>query len=206
MLFIYVCIVVDGDGDGCCDLVVSIFDVLVFIVNYLVKVGWWIGQFWGLEVKFLIGFNVLLVGCIQCKLLVVWCVLGIVFVVGGVFVLDGLFVDSNVVLLLLIGVMGLVWLVFCNYDVIYVYNVVESYVLVIVILFDCLCGGLGIVVVWFIDDFGIGCSECCELQILLFVCGYDIGVVDGMIGIVICCVIQIEQQCLGWIIIDGCVG
>lgn len=206
MFSIYVCIVVDGDGDGCCDLVGSIFDVLVFIVNYFKCVGWCSGELWGMEVCVFVGFNVSQVGCIQWCVLVDWCVQGVIVLDGSVLVLVNLLVDVCVVLLLLVGNKGLVLLVFCNYDVIYSYNVVESYVLVIVMLVDELWGGNGLVIVWLIDDLGLGCDECCQLQILLLVRGYDIGVVDGMIGIVMCCVIQVEQQCLGWVNVDGCVG
>lgn len=156
MLLIYVWIVVDFDGDGCCDLVGSVLDVFGFIVNYLKKVGWCMGQLWGYEVKVLVDFFVSLVGCGKCQLLLVWVVCGVRWV-DGQLLLGG---DEKVVIFLLVGVQGLVFLVYCNYDVIYFYNVVESYVLVIVLFFDCLCGGSGLVVFWLIDDLGISWFEC----------------------------------------------
>lgn len=59
ILMIYLVYVVDFIGDGWCDIWLNDFsDLLVLIVNYLVKFGWQCGLFVVVEVMLLLGFNI----------------------------------------------------------------------------------------------------------------------------------------------------
>jgi hypothetical protein len=80
------------------------------------------------------------------------------------------------------GPAGPAFMVFRNFDAIHAYNAAESYVLAIAHLSDRLRGGGPFQAAWPTDDPGLSRAERREVQQQLAERGFDIGVVDGIIG------------------------
>lgn len=136
MLFSYLDYVVDGNGDGCCDLFISYDDVFFFIVNYFVKKGGWV---WGGQVVVLV---MLVLGCEEFNLIewmLIWLLVDLVECGYQFSVLVQLGV--MVMLIMLEGSMGKqYWLGFQNYYVIICYNFLKMYVMVVFQLLQVIVG------------------------------------------------------------------
>ena len=101
-------------------------------------------------------------------------------------------------LILPAGPDGPAFLVTRNFDAIYGYNAAESYALAIAHLSDRLRGGGPFVTPWPTDDRGLSRAERRELQALLLRRGYDIGTVDGVLGLKTRKAVRRFQAAIGW--------
>ncbi len=166
---------VDMDGDGRRDVVGSIPDALGSTANYLRRSGWEPGQVWGFEVlipKDYSGPE----GRKDKRPMSFWAGKGVRRV-------DGKPLGSGTAgLLLPAGAEGPAFLINGNFDAIFTYNASVSYGLAIAHLSDRLRGGGPFATPWPTDDMGLSRPERRELQALLAQRGYDIGVIDGVIG------------------------
>lgn len=173
---------VDFDGDGRRDLVGSIPDALASTANFLNKRGWQTGQPWGFEVSVPEGMSISGEGRRNKKSLSTWIDRGLVRADGSPLIQGNLSEYSQAGLMAPAGENGPLFLVFKNFDAIYSYNAAESYALAIAHLSDRLQGKGGIVQAWPTNDAGTSRVERREIQQFLVNRGYDIGVVDGLIG------------------------
>ena len=173
---------VDFDGDGRRDLVGSIPDALASTANFLTQRGWQTGQPWGFEVKLPEGMSIANESRRNKKSLSHWVSAGLTRADGSALVQQNLSESSQAGLLAPAGQNGPVFLVFKNFDVIYSYNAAESYALAIAHLSDRLSGQQGFRQAWPVEDAGTSRAERREIQQFLLNKGYDIGVVDGLIG------------------------
>lgn len=167
---------VDFDGDKRRDLVNSVPDALASTANYLKKGGWTTGMPWGYEVSVPAGYHGPS-GRKRRATVSDWGKRGIRHLDGGE--LTG---AASAALLLPAGTKGPAFLVFKNFDVIYSYNVAESYALAISHLADRLRGGGAFNKAWPTNDPGLSRAQRLELQKLLLRAGYDIGEADGRVG------------------------
>lgn len=188
---------VDFDGDGRRDLVSSIPDALASTANFLTKRGWQTGQPWGFEVKIPDNFSTSAESRRNKKPLSTWVERGLVRADGTALIQGGLSGYSQAGLIAPAGQNGPVFLVFKNFDAIYSYNAAESYALAIALLSDRLQGKSGIIQSWPTNDAGTSRAERREIQQFLLNKGYDIGVVDGLIGDKSRQAIRQEQMRLG---------
>lgn len=136
MLFSYLDYVVDGNGDGCCDLFISYDDVFFLIVNYFVRKGGWVCG--GLVVVLVI----LQVGC-ELFDFIDWIFIWILFDLVqcgyqfGMLVVVGLIV---MLIMLEVSIGKQYWLGFQNYYVIICYNFLKMYVMVVYQFFQVIVG------------------------------------------------------------------
>jgi lytic murein transglycosylase len=167
---------VDFDGDGRRDVIGSVADALASTANYLVRAGWLSGEPWGYEVRLPPDYKGP-AGRRHRQVLARWSALGI----RG---MDGSALTGNgpAALFLPAGGAGPAFIVFKNFDVIHAYNPAESYVLAIAHLSDRLRGAGPFRAAWPTDDPGLSRAERREVQQRLVERGFDIGMVDGMIG------------------------
>lgn len=173
---------VDFDGDGRRDLVDSIPDALASTANFLSKRGWQTGQAWGFEVKLPEGMSISGESRRNKKALSHWLNRGVVRADGSSLIQGNVSQYTQAGLLAPAGQNGPVFLVFKNFDAIYSYNAAESYALAIAHLSDRLKGQGQFKQPWPTDDPGTSRAERREIQQFLLNRGYDIGVVDGLIG------------------------
>jgi len=167
---------VDFDGDGRRDIVNSVPDALGSTANYLKRAGWVSAEPWGYEVRLPANYNGP-AGRRNRQALAE-------FGRSGIRTIDGkpLTGSTRAALLLPAGADGPAFIVFRNFDAIHSYNNSESYALSIAHLSDRLRGGGPFATPWPTDDPGLSRAERRELQQRLAERGYDIGVVDGVIG------------------------
>lgn len=188
---------VDFDGDGRRDLVSSTVDALASTANFLNKAGWQAGMPWGFEVKVPQGMSIDGEGRRSKKALSSWSARGVTRIDGSPLVQGALSSSTSAGLMAPAGVNGPVFLVFKNFDAIYSYNAAESYGLAIAHLSDRLKGARPFATSWPTDDLGTSRAERREIQQFLINRGYDIGVVDGLIGDKTRVAIRQEQTRLG---------
>lgn len=188
---------VDFDGDGRRDLVSSTADALASTANFLNKAGWQTGMPWGFEVKVPQGMSIDGEGRRSKKALSSWSARGVTRIDGSPLIQGALSGNTSAGLMAPAGVNGPVFLVFKNFDAIYSYNAAESYGLAIAHLSDRLKDAGPFVVSWPTDDPGTSRAERREIQQFLINRGYDIGVVDGLIGDKTRVAIRQEQTRLG---------
>jgi lytic murein transglycosylase len=167
---------VDADGDGRRDVIGSVADALGSTANYLTRAGWMGGEPWGYEVRLPPNYKGP-AGRRQRQALAQWSTLGIRRIDG-----EPLTGTGPAALFLPAGATGPAFIVFKNFDVIHAYNPAESYVLAIAHLSDRLRGFGPFRAAWPTDDPGLSRAERREVQQRLVERGFDIGMVDGMIG------------------------
>jgi lytic murein transglycosylase len=182
---------VDFDKDGRRDLVRSVPDALASAANYLKRAGWRRGEAWGFEVVLPRGYKGPQ-GRRNRAPLDAWAGQGLKRADGSP--LAG---KARAGLLLPAGRGGPAFLVFANFDVIFSYNMAESYALAISHLSDRLKGRGPIRTAWPTDDPGLTRAERLALQKLLIKAGYDIGEADGKIGPVTVTAIKAAERKLG---------
>lgn len=192
-------VAVDFDGDGHRDLIASVPDALGSTAHYLQMSHWQAGQPWGYEVKLPTPFDSKISGRTAKRPLSYWRTQGVRLVDGSA--LPG--GDEPAGLVLPAGAQGPAFLTLRNFDAIYAYNASINYTLAIALLSDRLQGKPGLVASWPTDDPGTSRAERREIQQLLLARGYDIGVVDGMIGDKTRQAIQEEQRKRGLPADDG---
>ncbi len=178
---------IDFDEDGRRDIVNSVPDALGSTANFLHRAGWVTGEPWGFEVQLPANYSGPS-GRRTKQSLAQWTRLGVKRIAttgskpGQTPEAAARSENTQAALILPAGVEGPAFLVFRNFDAIYGYNAAESYALSIAHLSDRLRGGPGFATPWPTDDAGISRAERREVQQRLLDRGYDIGVVDGMIG------------------------
>lgn len=173
---------VDFDGDGRRDLVSSTADALASTANFLKQAGWQTGLPWGFEVKIPQGMSIAGESRRNKKSLNSWIAQGVTRADGTALIQGSLSGSTPAGLISPAGANGPIFLVFKNFDAIYSYNAAESYGLAIAHLSDRLRGGTAFLTSWPTDDAGTSRAERREIQQFLVKRGYDIGVVDGLIG------------------------
>ncbi|WP_420001724.1 lytic murein transglycosylase [Acinetobacter sp. LF10] len=188
---------VDFDGDGRRDLVSSTADALASTANFLKQAGWQTGLPWGFEVKIPQGVSIAGESRRNKKSLNSWIEQGVIRADGTALIQGNLSGSTPAGLISPAGANGPVFLVFKNFDAIYSYNAAESYGLAIAHLSDRLRGGTAFLTSWPTDDAGTSRAERREIQQFLVKRGYDIGVVDGLIGDKSRQAIRQEQSRLG---------
>ena len=188
---------VDFDGDGRRDLVSSTTDALASTANFLKRAGWQIGMPWGFEVTIPQGMSVAGESRRNKRSLNSWVAQGVTRADGTALIQGNLSGSMPAGLISPAGANGPIFLVFKNFDAIYSYNAAESYGLAIAHLSDRLRGGTAFLTSWPTDDAGTSRAERREIQQFLVKRGYDIGVVDGLIGDKSRQAIQKEQSRLG---------
>jgi membrane-bound lytic murein transglycosylase B len=169
---------VDFDGDGRCDVVDSIPDVIASTANNLKTDGWVPGQRWGYEVVLPAGFDFLLADRSRQLTLRQWEGLGVRRAGGGSFGEP----DARAYLLMPAGARGPAFLMLQNFRVIMKYNPAEAYALAIGHLADRLRGGGPLVQPWPRDERVLTLDERYEMQQLLARRGFDAGEPDGLLG------------------------
>ena len=188
---------VDFDGDGRRDLVSSTTDALASTANFLKRAGWQTGMPWGFEVKIPQGVSIAGESRRNKRSLNSWIAQGVTRTDGTALIQGNLSGSTPAGLITPAGANGPAFLVFKNFDAIYSYNAAESYGLAIAHLSDRLRGGTPFLTAWPTDDAGTSRAERREIQQFLIQRGYDIGVVDGLIGDKSRQAIQKEQSRLG---------
>ena len=173
---------VDFDGDGRRDLVSSTTDALASTANFLKRAGWQTGMPWGFEVKIPQGVSIAGESRRNKRSLNSWIAQGVTRTDGTALIQGNLSGSTPAGLITPAGANGPAFLVFKNFDAIYSYNAAESYGLAIAHLSDRLRGGTAFLTSWPTDDAGTSRAERREIQQFLVKRGYDIGVVDGLIG------------------------
>jgi lytic murein transglycosylase len=173
---------VDFDGDSRRDLVSSTTDALASTANFLKQAGWQTGMPWGFEVKIPQGMSIAGESRRNKKSLNSWIAQGVTRADGTALIQGNLSGSTPAGLISPAGANGPIFLVFKNFDAIYSYNAAESYGLAIAHLSDRLRGGTAFLTSWPTDDAGTSRAERREIQQFLVKRGYDIGVVDGLIG------------------------
>ncbi len=173
---------VDFDGDGRRDLVSSTTDALASTANFLKQAGWQTGMPWGFEIKIPQGMSIAGESRRNKKSLNSWIAQGVTRADGTAVIQGNLSGSTPAGLISPAGANGPIFLVFKNFDAIYSYNAAESYGLAIAHLSDRLRGGTAFLTSWPTDDAGTSRAERREIQQFLVKRGYDIGVVDGLIG------------------------
>ena len=188
---------VDFDGDGRRDLVSSTTDALASTANFLKRAGWQTGMPWGFEVTIPQGMSVAGESRRNKRSLNSWVAQGVTRADGTALIQGNLSGSTPAGLISPAGANGPIFLVFKNFDAIYSYNAAESYGLAIAHLSDRLRGGTAFLTSWPTDDAGTSRAERREIQQFLVKRGYDIGVVDGLIGDKSRQAIRQEQMRLG---------
>ena len=188
---------VDFDGDGRRDLVSSTTDALASTANFLKRAGWQTGMPWGFEVTIPQDMSVAGESRRNKRSLNSWVAQGVSRADGTALIQGNLSGSTPAGLITPSGANGPAFLVFKNFDAIYSYNAAESYGLAIAHLSDRLRGGTPFLTAWPTDDAGTSRAERREIQQFLIQRGYDIGVVDGLIGDKSRQAIQKEQSRLG---------
>jgi len=173
---------VDFDGDGRRDLVSSTADALASTANFLKQAGWQTGMPWGFEIKIPQGMSIAGESRRNKKSLNSWIAQGVTRADGTALIQGNLSGSTPAGLISPAGANGPIFLVFKNFDAIYSYNAAESYGLAIAHLSDRIRGGTAFLTSWPTDDAGTSRAERREIQQFLVKRGYDIGVVDGLIG------------------------
>jgi len=143
---------VDFDGDGRRDLVSSTTDALASTANFLKQAGWQTGMPWGFEIKIPQGMSIAGESRRNKKSLNSWIAQGVTRADGTALIQGNLSGSTPAGLISPAGANGPIFLVFKNFDAIYS------------------------------DDAGTSRAERREIQQFLVKRGYDIGVVDGLIG------------------------
>lgn len=194
---------VDFDGDGRRDIVSSVPDALASTANFLVKRGYRTGEPWGFEVKKPRG-AIVRSSRTDKRSMSHWQSLGYTLPDGSP--LPNTL--SKAGLLAPAGSDGPLFLVGRNFDTFYAYNQSESYALAIAHLSDLIKQQkqqTAFATAWPTYDVGVSRRQARQIQQALLNLGYDIGVVDGIIGDGTRRAIQDYQRKNG-LLIDGRAG
>jgi len=190
----YAAYAVDFDKDGRRDIWGGIPDALASTANYLRVSGWRAGERWGVEVRLPGGFDFGLAARRETASMADWTRRGVSLVDGRPLPASGL---AHYVVLPA-GARGPAFLVNRNFRAILRYNNSVSYALAVGLLADAFAGVPAVQAAWPRDERPLGRSERIELQRLLARNGFEIGVVDGVLGTQSRRAVQAMQKRLGW--------
>jgi membrane-bound lytic murein transglycosylase B len=169
---------VDGDGNGIIDLWHSSADALASTANVLSDAGWQRGNAWGYEVRLPAGFAYEQADVDLTKPVAEWRRLGVKTVLGAELPKT----EEYGAIYLPAGARGPAFMVFDNFKVILKYNNAASYALAVCSLADRIKGGMAVQAPWPREEQPLSRNERIAFQTGLQKLGYDIGVVDGVLG------------------------
>jgi membrane-bound lytic murein transglycosylase B len=190
----YLTLAVDRDGSGTPDLWDSLPDALASAANHLLDDGWQRNLPWGFEVKLPATFPYAEAELDLVKPISHWKQLGVTRIDGSA--LSHL--PGGTSILLLAGHRGPAFLVTENFKVILKYNFSTSYALSVAHLGDRILGGRRIIGKWPVAEQPLSLDERQEVQTLLLARGYDVGSVDGVLGLKSRKAARSFQKELGW--------
>lgn len=172
-------------------------DALASTANYLQQLGWKLGQTWGIEVILPNGFDYALTGEFKTHSANFWSA-------RGVMMTNGRHIPSfgTTAILLPAGAEGPVFAIFPNFQILRQYNKSISYVIAVGHLADRIDGRALLKVSWPRGDPPMTRASQREIQVLLIERGFDVGVIDGMIGPKTSEAIQAFQRSIG-MLADG---
>ena len=152
-------------------------DALASAANYLRQLGWKRDQPWGMEVTLPRGFDYALIGEYEPRSASFWNTRGVRTARGGRIPNHG-----DTALLAPAGAKGPIFAIFPNFQVIRQYNMSVSYAIAVGHLSDRINGGEAFKASWPRGDTPMTRANQHEIQTLLHKRGFDVGVIDGMIG------------------------
>jgi lytic murein transglycosylase len=177
----YLELAVDADRSGAPDLWTSMPDVFASTASHLTKAGggWITGVPWGIEVKLPQGFPYQQAELDQEQPIAHWRQLG-VKTVGGMPLPE---YPGGTSIIVLAGYKGPAFLITKNFKAILRYNNSTSYALSVAYLGQRIVGGQGIQAAWPTTEPPLNLAEREEVQTRLTAQGYDVGKVDGVLGL-----------------------
>jgi lytic murein transglycosylase len=177
----YLELAVDADHSGAPDLWTSMPDVFASTANHLTKAGggWTTGVPWGMEVKLPTGFPYQQAELDLEQPIAHWRQLG-VKTVGGMPLPE---YPGGTSIIVLTGWKGPAFLITKNFKAILRYNNSTSYALSVAYLGQRILGGQGVQAAWPTTEPALTLAERQEIQTRLAAQGYDIGKVDGVLGL-----------------------
>jgi lytic murein transglycosylase len=177
----YLTLGVDADRSGAPDLWTSMPDVFASTANHLTKAGggWLAGVPWGMEVKLPLGFPYQQAELDLEQPLAHWRQLG-VKTVSGMPLPE---YPGGTSIIVLAGWKGPAFLITKNFKAILRYNNSTSYALSVAYLGQRILGGQGIQAAWPTAEPPLNLAERQEIQTRLAAQGYDVGKVDGVLGL-----------------------
>ncbi len=190
----YLTLAVDRDGSGAPDLWDLVPDALASAANHLVDDGWQRNLPWGLEVKLPATFPYGEAELDLTQPIGHWKQLGVKRMDGSALP-DW---PGGTSILLLAGHRGPAFLITENFKVILKYNYSTSYALSVAHLGDRILGGRRIIGKWPVQEQPLSLEEREEVQTLLQARGYDMGKVDGVLGLKSRKAARGFQKELGW--------
>lgn len=190
----YLNLAVDRDGSGTADLWNSLPDAFASAANHLVDDGWQRNLPWGLEVKLPANFPYGEAELDLVQPIGHWKTLGVTRTDGSA--LPNL--PSGTSILLLAGHTGPAFLITENFKVILKYNYSTSYALSVAYLGDRILGARRIVGTWPTQELPLSLEEREEVQRLLQARGYDVGKIDGVLGLKSRKAARTFQKEVGW--------
>ncbi len=169
---------IDFTGDGRRDIWTTIPDALGSTAHYLKKRGWRTGETWGYEVALPSGFDLKRAKRMGKAPISEWTRLGIRRPNG-----QGFPRPTDVAWIHLpAGAQGPAFLMLPNFDVIKRYNNSNNYALAVGYLADRIRGGQAFAKGFPVEDKGLSEGQRTELQSLLASRGFQVGDIDGVIG------------------------
>lgn len=173
----YLVFAVDFEGKGRRDIWSSEADAIGSTANYLAGHGWKAGLPWGMEVMLPAGFALADADSSQNAAFKD-------FAGRGVKRADGRPLPENGEGRLLIpaGLKGPIFLITDNFDVIKSYNPSTTYALSVALLGEAIVSGARVSALWPRNDGALSAAQVRKLQGKLKRMGYDVGMVDGMVG------------------------
>jgi membrane-bound lytic murein transglycosylase B len=170
---------VDGDGDRRRNVVRSIPDAMASAANYLRNEGWRTGETWGYEVRLPANFDFRNSASDRRMSVAEWERLGIRRVNGQPFPRAG----DIATLGLPAGARGPAFLLLPNFHALRKYNGSEAYAFALGHLADRMKGGGPFVQAWPTNLPPLSRNDRLDMQRLLAAMGFDVGTVDGKIGL-----------------------
>jgi lytic murein transglycosylase len=172
---------VDADRSGAPDLWTSMPDVFASTANHLTKAGggWLPGVPWGVEVKLPLGFPYQQAELDLEQPIAHWRQLG-VKTVSGMPLPE---YPGGTSIIVLAGWKGPAFLITKNFKAILRYNNSTSYALSVATLGQRILGGPGVQAAWPTSEPPLNLAEREEIQTRLAAQGYDVGKVDGVLGL-----------------------
>jgi membrane-bound lytic murein transglycosylase B len=188
----------DGDGDGQVNLWRSERDALASGANFLAHLGWQKGERWGREVLLPANFPYAETGLNNCRPVAYWKDLGVRFANGTT--IPNIDLEASV--LVPAGHSGPAFLVYPNFHVILSWNRSEYYALAVGLLADRLIGAGPLVRAPSTDEAALSRNAVENMQRQLNRLGFDVGEVDGVMGLMTQSALR-EFQASNGIIADG---
>ncbi|HVZ01951.1 MAG TPA: lytic murein transglycosylase [Dongiaceae bacterium] len=191
----YLTLAVDADHSGAPDLWTSMPDVFASTANHLVHNGGWVPNMpWGFEVKLPLGFPYQQAELDIEQPVAFWQQLGVKRI-DGTPLPD---YPGPTSILVLAGWKGPAFLVTKNFKSILRYNNSTSYALSVSYLGQRILGGPGIQAAWPVNEPPLALADRQELQTRLAARGYDVGTVDGILGLKTRKAVRRFQATIGW--------